>query len=316
MAGSILAIAAIGSVVLAIQEGPERGWTDGAVLVAFVTGFLALVGFVRTELPHQHPLLDVRYFSHRGLAAGSVNLFVVFAVMFALFLVLVQFFQAGLGYSALRAATALLPLAVLMMPLAAVAPTLAHRFGFRRTVVSGMPMLAIGLGLIAAFADVDRGYLSVLPGLVVLAVGVGLAMSPSTTAITASLPEDKQGVASALNDTVREMGGAVGVALIGSVLNAGYRHNIDASAHALPPPLAAATRSGIGGALASASQRGPVGGELVTAARDAYVRSMHFALWLAAGMALFSALYTALSMMRLRHASDEVDATAEAAPRS
>lgn len=144
-----------------------------------------------------------------------MNLFVIFAVMFALFLVLVQSLQAALGYSALRAATGLLPMAVVMMPLAAVSPTIADRWGYRRTVTTGMVLTGLSLGLMALLADEERGYLSILIPLLLQGAGVGLSMSPSTTAITASLPEDKQGVASALNDTVREMGGAIGIALLG-----------------------------------------------------------------------------------------------------
>ena len=266
IAGSILSVVAVGGIVLAIQEGPERGWTHAATLTGFVLGVLAAIAFIRVELHREHPLIDVRLFRHRGLATGSLNLFFVFALMFALFLVLVQLLQAVLGYSALRAASGLLPMAVMMMPLSTVAPTIAHRFGYRRTVATGMVLLATGLGLLAALTDTGRGYLSVLPGILVIGAGVGLAMSPSTTAITNSLPEDKQGVASALNDTVREMGGAVGIALFGSILNAQYRSNISATADALQPQFVGPVKEGIGGALAVARQLGPDGNPLLAAA--------------------------------------------------
>src|SRR5690606_2437163 len=215
VAGSILSAVAVGGLVLAFHEGPEQGWNAPITVAALAAGLAATVAFVAVELRRDHPLLDVRIFALRGLAAGSVNLFVVFAVMFSLFLVLVQYLQAVLGYSALRAASGLLPMAVMMMPLSTIAPTIAERIGFRRTLVTGMLLMAAGLFTFAMLADPDGGYLSVLPGILLLGAGVGLSMSPSTAAITASLPEEKQGVASALNDTVREMGGAVGIALIG-----------------------------------------------------------------------------------------------------
>ena len=120
--GAILSVLAVGGLVLAIQEGPERGWTSPLTIAAFVIGLAASVAFVRAELARDHPLLDVRLFRNRGLTTGSVNLFVVFALMFALFLVLVQFLQAILGYTALRAASGLLPMAVMMMPLSTIAP--------------------------------------------------------------------------------------------------------------------------------------------------------------------------------------------------
>lgn len=294
IAGSLLSALAVGGLVLAFHEGPERGWTDPLTIAALAAGLLGSVAFVLAELRREHPLVDVRVFAVRGLAAGSVNLFVVFAVMFSLFLVLVQYLQAVLGYSALKAASGLLPMALIMMPLSTVAPTIAEWIGFRRTLVTGMLLLAGGLVLFATLADPDGGYLSVLPGILVLGTGVGLAMSPSTAAITSSLPEEKQGVASALNDTVREMGGAVGIALIGSVLNSAYRTNIEPTVASLPPEVAEPVTSGIGGALAVAGKMGTGGAALVDASRQAFVDGMAPALYLGAGLALAAAVFTAL----------------------
>jgi EmrB/QacA subfamily drug resistance transporter len=294
IAGSLLSALAVGGLVLAFHEGPERGWSDPLTVAALAAGLLGSVAFVLVELRREHPLVDVRVFAVRGLAAGSVNLFVVFAVMFSLFLVLVQYLQAVLGYSALKAASGLLPMALIMMPLSTIAPTIAERIGFRRTLVAGMLLLAGGLVLFATLANPNGGYLSVLPGILVLGTGVGLAMSPSTAAITSSLPEEKQGVASALNDTVREMGGAVGIALIGSVLNSAYRTNIEPTVASLPPEVAEPVTSGIGGALAVAGKMGTGGAALVDASRQAFVDGMAPALYLGAGLALAAAVFTAL----------------------
>lgn len=294
IAGSLLSVIAVGGLVLAFHEGPEQGWSAPITLVALAAGILGSFAFVLVELRRDHPLLDVRIFAIRGLAAGSINLFVVFAVMFSLFLVLIQYLQAVLGYSALKAASGLLPMAIMMMPLSTIAPTIAERVGFRRTLVTGMLLIATGLLTFAAMADPAGGYLSVLPGILILGAGVGLAMSPSTAAITASLPEEKQGVASALNDTVREMGGAVGIALIGSVLNSAYQANIEPATTALPPQLAEPVTEGIGGALAAATQMGPSGTELLDAARQAFVDGMLPALMIGAALAGAAALYTAL----------------------
>jgi EmrB/QacA subfamily drug resistance transporter len=291
-AGSVLSVLAVGGLVLAFHEGPEQGWTSLVTLGALATGIAGSIAFVVAELRREHPLLDVRIFAIRGLAAGSVNLFVVFAVMFSLFLVLVQHLQAVLGYSALGAATGLLPMAVMMMPLSTMAPTLADRVGVRRVLVTGMLAIAGGLALLAVLADPDGGYLTVLPGILVLGTGVGLAMSPSTAAITSSLPEEKQGVASALNDTVREMGGALGIALIGSVLNSGYRSQIEGAASRLPPEAAEPVSEGIGGALAAAERLGAAGETLVDAARSAFVDGMGPALWLAAAISMAAAGFT------------------------
>ena len=294
VAGSILSAVAVGGLVLAFHEGPEQGWNAPITVAALAAGIIGAAVFVAVELRRDHPLLDVRIFAIRGLAAGSINLFVVFAVMFSLFLVLVQYLQAVLGYSALRAASGLLPMAVMMMPLSTIAPTIAERIGFRRTLVTGMLLMAAGLFTFAMLADPNGGYLSVLPGILLLGAGVGLSMSPSTAAITASLPEEKQGVASALNDTVREMGGAVGIALIGSVLNSAYQANIEPATSALPPAVAEPVNEGIGGALGVTAQMGADGTALLDSARQAFVDGMVPALLLAAGLSLAAAIYTAL----------------------
>jgi Na+/melibiose symporter-like transporter len=294
LAGSLLSVVAVGGLVLAFHEGPEQGWTATITLAALAAGIAAMIAFVAVELRRDHPLLDVRIFAIRGLASGSVNLFVVFAVMFSLFLVLVQYLQAVLGYSALKAASGLLPMAVMMMPLSTIAPTIAERFGFRRTLVTGMLAMAAGLVLFALLADPEGGYLTVLPGTLILGAGVGLAMSPSTAAITSSLPEEKQGVASSLNDTVREMGGAIGIALIGSVLNAAYRSNVEPATVHLPPDAAHTVTDGIGGALGVAGQMGSNGTTLIDSARHAFVDGMTPALLLATGVCAAAALFTAL----------------------
>ena len=292
--GSVLSVVAVGGLVLAFHEGPEQGWTAPITMAAIAAGILGSSAFVAVERRREHPLLDVRIFAIRGLAAGSVNLFVVFGVMFSLFLVLVQHLQAVLGYSALTAAAGLLPMAAMMMPLSTTAPTIAERIGFRRTLVTGMLLLAAGLALFAVLADAEGGYGSVLPGMLVIGAGVGLAMSPSTAAITSSLPEEKQGVASALNDTVREMGGAVGIALIGSVLNAGYRSAVEPATLGVPAEAAEPVREGIGGALAVAGRLGEGGVPLADAARAAFVEGMAPALYLAAGVSLVAAIFTAI----------------------
>ena len=294
LAGSLLSVVAVGGLVLVFHEGPEQGWSASITLAALAAGVVATVAFVAVELRREHPLLDVRIFALRGLAAGSINLFVVFAVMFSLFLVLVQYLQAVLGYSALRAASGLLPMAAAMMPLSTIAPTIAERFGFRRTLVTGMLAITAGLVMFALSADAAGGYASVLPATLVLGAGVGLAMSPATAAITSSLPEEKQGVASSLNDTVREMGGAMGIALIGSVLNAAYQSNVAPATTALPPEAAEPIKAGIGGALGVATQMGPAGTALADAARQSFSDATTPALLLAAGISIAAALYTAV----------------------
>ena len=289
--GSVLSAVAVGTLVLAIHEGPEAGWTEPITMIGLVLGIGSALGFVLWELRQDHPLLNLRVFRNRMLTSGTVSLLAVFAIMMALFLVLVQFLQAGLGYSAIKASVSLLPLALVMMPLSTLAPHIARRVGMRTMFVGGISLIAFGLALMALMADASNGYLSILPGLLILGVGVGLTMTPGTTAITGSLPVDEQGVASALNDTVRELGGALGVALIGSVLSAAYRSSVADATAAMPPEVATVVEQGIGGAAAVSAQLGPQGVSVLDAARSAFVDGWVVSMWLSAGLALAAAIF-------------------------
>lgn len=289
LGGSILSILAVGGIVLGIHQGPEVGWSDPTTIAGMTIGILAAIGFVRWELRQDVPLLDLTVFRNRTLAAGSLGLMITFAVMSALFLVIVQFLQAVLGFSAVRGAVSLLPMAAMMMPLSTISPKLADKYGVRALLTAGSLFVAGGLVFIAVFGSVSGGYLSVLPGLLLVGVGMGLSMTPGTTAITGSLPEDKQGVASALNDTVREIGGAVGIALLGSVLNSGYRSSVAPSTVALPAQAANAIKDGIGGAYTVAGQLGSDGPRILLAAKDAFVNGWVKSLWVGTALAFIGA---------------------------
>jgi hypothetical protein len=117
----VLSVLAVGGLVLGIHEGPEKGWGHWLTIGGLAIGVIATVAFVVWELRQEHPLLDVRVFANRGLTAGSLTLLIVFAVMFGIFLVLMQFLQAVTGFSALRSAAGLLPMAGVMMPLSSAA---------------------------------------------------------------------------------------------------------------------------------------------------------------------------------------------------
>lgn len=290
--GSILSAVAIGALVLGIHEGPEAGWTSPLTLAGLVIGLLSLASFVTWELRQTHPLLNLRVFRNRTLTAGSVSLLAVFAIMSGLFLVLVQFLQAVLGYSAITASAGLLPMALLMMPLSAAAPLLARRVGLRTMLVGGLSLIAAGVALMALLASADGGYLSVLPGLALTAAGVGLTMTPGTAAITGSLPAEEQGVASALNDTVREIASAIGVALLGSVLSAGYSSAVSDSTAGLPAETAEIVRGGIGGAVAVTSQMGDQGATILHGARNAFVDGWAMSMWISVGLAVAVAVFS------------------------
>lgn len=312
VAGSVLSLFAIGGLVLGIHEGPEKGWGDSLTLLGLIVGGVALVAFIAWELRQTEPLLDIRAFANRGLAAGSLSIMLIFAVMFGIFLVLFPFFQAILGWSALRSAVAMLPMMAVMMPTSTVAaPRLVKRLGTRQTMLAGLGFAGIGLALLAIRASVEGGYLSVLPGLLVMGLGMGLSMTPSTEAITEALPADKQGVASALNDTTREVGGAIGVALLGSIVSSGYSSSIEPSLSGLPREVAEPASEGIGNALgvvdqglSSGSLDEATAARIVSAAQHAFVDGWVSAMWV--GVAIVAAAFVYVLVRGPRGAGEDV----------
>ncbi|WP_326999928.1 MFS transporter [Dactylosporangium sp. NBC_01737] len=281
-AGSLASVVAAVGLIFVLHEGPQRGWTAPVTLLSLLVGVAGAAGFVAWELRRPAPLLDIRLFRSRGLAGGAVTLLVVFGVQAGIFVVLFPYFQAVLGWSGLRSTLALMPMALLMMFASGLAPRVAARIGARATMASGIFLGGAGLALMATSVSVDGGYRSVLPGMLAMGLGMGLTMTPSTEAITTALPRARQGVASALNDVTREFGTALGVALLGAVLSAGYRDAVDARLDAVPDAATGSAREGIANALATAG--GPHGQALIRAAQESFVEGWQQAMWAGAGV--------------------------------
>ncbi|MGH4031832.1 MFS transporter [Actinomycetota bacterium Odt1-20B] len=288
--GALTSVVAVVGLIFFLQEGPERGWAAPVTLVSLAAGAVAGVGFVAWELRRRGAaLLDVRLFRERGLAGGSITLLAVFGVQAGIFVVLFPFFQAVLGWSGLLSTVALMPMAVLMMLASGLAPKLARRVGPRATMATGIALAGAGLALMAATVSVDGGYLSVLPGMLAMGLGMGLAMTPSTEAITSALPQERQGVASALNDVTREFGTALGVALLGALLSAGYRSAIDTRLDGVPRHSADTAREGVANAIEASRTAGPHAPDLVHAAQQSFVDGWQQAMW--AGVIVMGALF-------------------------
>src|SRR5690625_2628312 len=249
------------------------------MLLLLGTAAVAGVAFVLRELRTAAPLLDLRYFRTRGLSSGSTLLLVLFGVQAGVALVLYPFFQVVLGWSGLVSTLALMPLALLMMVASGLAPRVAARVGARTAMAAGLVVAASGLALMAVVVSADGGYLTVLPGLAALGLGSGLAMTPSTEAITSLLPREQQGVASAVNDLTRELGAALGIALLGGVLTAGYHAAVSGRLTGVPEAVAGPAREGVANAAAAAAGAGAHAEQVLTAAREAFVAGWQRAMW-------------------------------------
>jgi EmrB/QacA subfamily drug resistance transporter len=216
VAGALSALA-LSALVWAFIEGPQRGWSDSLVVAGFAGAVLLGIAFVAWELRRSEPMLDPRLFKLRGFTAGSLSVFVQFFAAFGLIFVLLQFLQLVLGYSPLEAGAALAPMAVVMIAVAPRVPRLVERVGVRPVGPTGLALMAVGLFVLSTM-DAGSSYWHLLAGGLVLGLGMALATTTATTAIVESLPDEKQGVASAVNDAAREVGGALGIAVLGSVL--------------------------------------------------------------------------------------------------
>ena len=289
-AGSLLSIAGLSALVYALIEGPERGWSDGAVIAAFVASAVLLGGWVRVELGQRDPLLDPRLFRIPPFSLGSLTVTLSFLVLFGMFFVLTQYLQFVQGYSPLGAAIRTLPFAGAMILIAPRGPALAARIGQGRTMAVGMGLAAAG-AVVMALLEPDSLYGVVATAMVVMASGMALVFPTATESIISSLPAHKAGVASAVNDTTREVGGAIGIALLGALLSSGYRSGLGRSTDSLSPQGAEAAQDNVGAALAIAAEiPGEAGVLLATAAGEAFVDGMRLAMFVGAAVFILGAV--------------------------
>ena len=267
--GSLCIAAAIGFIVIAVTEAPMRGWTDGWVLALFAAGIAGLAVFVLVGLRREYPLLDLRLFADRGFGSGALSLVLQFLVMFGAFFLLVQYLQLVVGYAPLQSALALTPLIVPIVVISLIAPMLAQRYGLRVVTAPGMLLIAVGLYLVSRLG-VDATYPDFLWPLLAMGAGLGLVTAPATTAIVAATPVEKHGVAAAVNDASREIGAAIGVAIAGSVLAAGYTNRIQPVLPTVPPPAREAFADSLAAALPISERSGPSAAHLADIAKEAF----------------------------------------------
>jgi EmrB/QacA subfamily drug resistance transporter len=288
LVGAALSIGGLVSLVYAFIEAPTKGWSDSTILGALGVAAVLLVTFFVWERNSSHPMLDLNFFKNPRFTSASASISVLFFALFGTIFLLTQYFQFVLGYTPLEAGVRLLPLALTMMVVAPLSARIVERIGTKIVVGTGLFLASLGV-LSFAQLDVSTGYENIFWRLMLMGVGMGLTMAPSTESIMGSLPLAKAGVGSAVNDTTRQVGGALGVAIIGSVLASTYGSQVgDAVAgQPLPSGVASDAKNSLGFALETASRLGgPAGQALADTARTAFVDGMHQG-YLVGGAALF-----------------------------
>jgi EmrB/QacA subfamily drug resistance transporter len=278
--GAALSGIALVALVWGIIEAPGAGWTSTRVVAAFVTAAVGGVAFVSWERRISEPLLDVQLFRNARFTAASLTVMVLFFALFGFLFLSTQCLQLVLGYSPLEAGVHMLPYACAMIVAAPLSSKVVSRFGTKRVVTAGMLTFAGGLA-VAATLDAASSYRPLGLAMVLMGVGMGLAGAPATESIMGALPPDRAGIGSAVNDTTRELGGALGVAIVGSLVSSLYRRSmVDRLPADVPPAAVDAARESLGAAV-------HVSADVATLARDAF---MHAMAWGSVAVAAMSAV--------------------------
>lgn len=291
--GAALIGSAVAVFVFGIVEAPHKGWSDPVVFSCLCAGVALAVAFGVFEVRRHHPLLDVSLFRRPDFATGAAAIAVLFLANFGFMYLVMQYTQLILGYTALQTAVAFTPL---MLPLAVLSVTSSWylpRLGLRLVVFTGLLFLAAGFVCLFTLR-VDSSYVDMAWPLLVLATGIGLCTAPTTSAIMNAAPDDKQGVASAVNDTVREVGAALGIALAGSVLAAQYSDRLGGQLAPFPPQARQAAGESLAEALAVSTRLGPAGAQLADVSKSAFLHAMQSSMTVLAILVAVSAVLIGL----------------------
>jgi EmrB/QacA subfamily drug resistance transporter len=269
-AGAVLSLVGMVALLYGIIEGAERGWTDGLVVASFAAALVLLGAFVAWERRAEHPMLPIALFADRRFSVGSAVVTATFFCMFGFFFLSTLYMQYVLGYSALATGLATLPMAAALVVAAPRSVALAERLGAGAVVAGGFALIAVGL---ATFTRVgtDTPYVVLAAAFVLMGAGLGMAAAPATGSIMSAVPLDKAGVGSAVNDTTRELGGALGIAVLGTIVGSAYRSTVDLSGTGLPADDLKAAEESIGGAWGVARQLPEQGAAVLGPAQDAFV---------------------------------------------
>jgi predicted MFS family arabinose efflux permease len=298
--GVLLSIAGLGSFVWAVIEAPERGWTDGLVLGAFAAAVVLGVLFVRRQGRTRDPLLDISLFKRPAFTIGSLAISSVFFALFGMIFLMTQYLQLVQGRSAIETGLVMLPLAFGLVIGAGLSDKVNQRLGTPRQLFWAMTAVALVIASVALWQP-DAPTWVVMLFFFVLPLGMGNVMAPGTAAVMSAVPEEKAGVGSAMNDLNRQVAGALGVAIIGSVASSIYSSKVESATTGLPQAAADAATDSVGGATGVAAHLPAGAGDaLAAAAGVAFTDALGLALLVGSGVALVGAVLVKRYLPELR----------------
>ena len=293
--GSILSVIGLFALIYGIIEAGVVGWGESNVILALVAavGFLAAFGVWEARTPH--PMLPLRFFRNPAFTGANITLTLLSFSLFGSIFFTPQFLQSILGYPAFTAGLLILPLAITLTFVTSRSAWVSRRLGTKRTVALGVALTGTAFLYMSLVYRVDTSYFPwVLIGQVMQASGIGLAISPATTAIMSSVPVEKAGVGSAMNDTTRQMGGALGVAVLGAIATGLYLSGVGPLKSTLSPEAYAEVAAGLQTALSPATQALMNPGQFETVApvvREAFMNGMRRSFFVGAMVMYVSALF-------------------------
>lgn len=290
----LLSIIGLSGVVYGIIEAPTHGITDTAVLASFIVGVLGLLAFVLRQLKLKHPMLDMKLFKVPEFAVSALSVTLAFFALMGIFFSMSQLFQLVMGYGPMESSFRLLPMMLLMMFTAPFVPNIVKKFGTRWTVTTGLTLVSVSFILMSQWPTIPS-YAQVIACMLVMMSGMSLTMTPATNMLMSAIPRNRAGMGSAMNDTTRELGGALGIAVLGAVLGSVYAAKITDAIASLPAQLQEVASNSLAGALSVADGIGGAAGEsLASAAKVAWMNGMSNAMLIAAAIVAVAAVVSGI----------------------
>lgn len=290
--GLVLSITSIGALVFTIIEAPEYGWLSPTTLIGFTVAAALVGSFVVWELRVAHPLLPVRIFENLRFSAASVSVTSAFFALFGFVFLITQYFQLIRGYTPLQAGVRTLPVAFSIALASVLSPLMVHRIGTKLVVAGGLASMAIGFVWVST-ASAATPYLEIVGQMIFLGAGLGATTAPATESIMGSLSVDKAGIGSAVNDTTRELGGTLGVAVVGSIFSSVYVSRLgDGTVFStLTATEKALTEDSVAAAGQVAAPLGPRAAAFITEVGDAFLAGLTASCLVVAAVAIAGSVF-------------------------
>jgi EmrB/QacA subfamily drug resistance transporter len=306
LSGGLSTIGLLG-LVYGIIEAPSHGITDTPVMLSLLAGIAGVGLFIWRQLRIKHPMLDMKLFKIPAFSISALSVTLTFFSLMGIFFSISQLFQLIMGYSTLEASFRMLPIFLLMMLSAPFVPNIVKKYGTRWTVTAGLVLVSGSFLIMSQWPTVPQ-YWQVLGSMLVMMTGMSLTMTPATNMLMSAIPRNRAGMGSAMNDTTRELGGALGIAVLGAVLSSVYSNQVANAVSKLPVQIQETASNSLAGALAVAEKMGPLGDGLSVAAKTAWMNGLSRATIIASAIVGVAAIVASIWLPH-RHedgADDEV----------